>query len=160
MKKYITLFFLVAIVGLVSGQNATVAKQKEPFAKDSIKNNKVIEAGQEVALDTIPVKLEKLKLYKKSVIATYYAEKFNGRKTASGKRFSNSGYTAAHKKLPFGTKVKVTNEVNGHSVILEINDRGPFVRSREIDLTKRAFMELAHNKGSGMIKVTIEILEP
>jgi rare lipoprotein A len=92
-------------------------------------------------------------------LASYYANKFNGRKTASGKRFSNSAYTAAHKKLPFGTTVKVTNEANGNFVIVEITDRGPFVRSKEIDLSKRAFMDIAQNKNSGVVKVTIEIME-
>jgi rare lipoprotein A len=64
-----------------------------------------------------------------------------------------------HKKLPFGTKVKVTNEANGKSVIVEVTDRGPFVRSREIDLSKRAFMEIAKNKSAGTMLVTIEVLQ-
>ena len=98
-------------------------------------------------------------MYKKSAHASYYADKFNGRRTTSGKKFSNNGYTAAHKKLPFGTRVKVTNEANGKSVIVEITDRGPFVRSKEIDLTRRAFMELAENKRSGMLRVKMEIIE-
>ena len=112
-----------------------------------------------MAADTIPSKPLQLKAFKKSVIASYYADKFNGRRTTSGKKFSNNGYTAAHKKLPFGTNVKVTNEANGKSVIVEITDRGPFVRSKEIDLTRRAFMELADNKRSGMLRVKMEIVE-
>ena len=98
-------------------------------------------------------------MLKKNAHASYYHNKFNGRRTASGKTFDNNKYTAAHKKLPFGTKIKVTNEANGKSVIVEVIDRGPFVRSREIDLTKRAFMEIAQNKGSGQMMVTIEVLE-
>jgi rare lipoprotein A len=99
----------------------------------------------------------KWKAFKKSANASYYADKFNGKRTTSGKKFSNSGYTAAHKKLPFGTKIKVTNEANGKSVVVEITDRGPFVRSKEIDLTKRAFMEIAQSKSSGQMKVTLEV---
>ena len=72
---------------------------------------------------------------------------------------NNKNISAAHKKLPFDTKLKVTNEANGKSVIVEVTDRGPFVRSKEIDLTKRAFMELADNKRSGMLRVKIEIIE-
>lgn len=98
-------------------------------------------------------------MYKKEAHASYYADKFNGRKTSSGKRFDNNKYTAAHKKLPFGTRVKVTNEANGKSVIVEVIDRGPFVRSREIDLSKRAFMEIAKNKSAGIMLVTIEVLQ-
>ncbi|MNR54391.1 rare lipoprotein A [compost metagenome] len=55
--------------------------------------------------------------------------------------------------------MKITNEANGKSVVVEVIDRGPFVRTREIDLTRRAFMEIAQNKASGQMKVTIEILE-
>ena len=98
------------------------------------------------------------KFYKKDAHASYYADKFNGKRTASGKRFDNSKYTAAHKKFPFGTKLRITNEKNGKSIIVEVIDRGPFVRSREIDLTKKAFMEIATNKGSGAMLVKIEVL--
>ncbi|WP_395633273.1 septal ring lytic transglycosylase RlpA family protein [Flavobacterium sp.] len=101
----------------------------------------------------------KLKVYKKNAHASYYHHKFNGRRTASGKRFDNNKYTAAHKKLPFGTLVKVTNEANGKSVIVEITDRGPFSKVREIDLTKRAFMDIVSNKNSGSVIVKIEVIE-
>jgi len=101
----------------------------------------------------------KLKVYKKSAHASYYHDRFNGRKTASGARFSNNKYTAAHKKLPFGTKVKVTNEANGKFVIVEITDRGPFVKTREIDLSKRAFMDITKSKGAGAMTVTIETIQ-
>ncbi len=99
------------------------------------------------------------KMYKKNAHASYYADKFNGRKTASGEKFHNSNYTAAHKKLPFGTKVKVTNIANEKSVIVEINDRGPFTPGREIDLTKKAFMEIADNKNHGSLRVSLEIIK-
>ncbi|MEO6178050.1 MAG: septal ring lytic transglycosylase RlpA family protein [Flavobacterium circumlabens] len=100
----------------------------------------------------------KLKLYKKTAHASYYADRFNGKKTADGSRFNNSKYTAAHKKLPFGTRVKVTNEANGKFVIVKITDRGPFVKTREIDLSKRAFMDITKSKGAGAMKVTIEVI--
>jgi rare lipoprotein A len=61
--------------------------------------------------------------------------------------------------LPFGTKLKVTNEANGKSLIVEVTDRGPFSKGRELDLTKRAFMDIASNKNSGVIIVKIEIVE-
>lgn len=99
------------------------------------------------------------KMYKKNAHASYYADKFNGRKTANGEKFSNSKLTAAHRKLPFGTKAKVTNKANGKSVIVEINDRGPWVPGRDIDLSKKAFMEIADNKNHGALKVSIEIIK-
>lgn len=159
MKKLITLFFLFAVVGLISSQTVAAIKQKAPVSKDTIKKNKTELAEQEIVSDTNIVEKGKYKFYKKNAHASYYADKFTGKRTTSGRKFDNNKYTAAHKKFPFGTKVKITNEANGKSVVVEVIDRGPFVRSREIDLTKRAFMEIAQNKGSGQMKVTIEVLE-
>lgn len=96
-------------------------------------------------------------VYDKKAVACYYADKFNGRKTASGEKFSNSKYTAAHKKLPFGTKVKVTNIVNSKSVVVTVNDRGPYSSGKDIDLTKKAFLEITDNKNHGTLKVILEI---
>ena len=79
-----------------------------------------------LAIDSLKLFDLKLKFLKKNAHASYYANKFNGRRTASGKSFNNNGYTAAHKKLPFGTKVKVTNETNGKSVIVEISNNPEF----------------------------------
>jgi rare lipoprotein A len=97
-----------------------------------------------------------LKLIKKNAHTSYYADKFTGRRTASGRRFNNNQYTAAHRKLPFGTKIRVTNESNKKSVIVEVTDRGPFIKGRDLDLTKKAFMEIASARYGGSIKVTIE----
>ena len=113
-----------------------------------------------VVTDTLkPKPVLKFKAYKAKVHASYYANKFNGKRTSSGVRFNNDKYTAAHRKLPFGTKLRITNEENGKSVIVEVIDRGPFSRGREIDLTKRAFMEIVSNKNSGSAIVKIEIIE-
>ncbi|OAQ40869.1 hypothetical protein A5893_06225 [Pedobacter psychrophilus] len=87
--------------------------------------------------------------------ASFYADKFNGRKTASGEKFRNSKLTAAHKTLPFGTKVKVTNLRNGKSVKVKINDRGPFVAGRIIDLSKKAAHKINMDKeGIGNVKIS------
>jgi len=101
----------------------------------------------------------KFKPFKNKVHASYYADRFNGKRTASGKKFDNKKYTAAHRKLPFGTKLRITNEVNGKCVIVEVTDRGPFSKGREIDISKKAFMDIAHNKGSGGLNVTIEVVK-
>jgi rare lipoprotein A len=74
--------------------------------------------------------------------ASYYAAKFDGRRTASGERFDNDAMTAAHRSLPFGSKVRVTNTANGRSVVVRINDRGPFTRGRMIDVSRAAAEEL------------------
>lgn len=90
--------------------------------------------------------------------ASFYGEKHQFRRTASGVLFDQNLKTAAHKKLPFGSQVKVTNVQNGKSVVVEINDRGPFVRGRVIDLSKSAFARIA-NTAEGVIPVHIEVLD-
>jgi len=90
--------------------------------------------------------------------ASFYSNKFRNRRTASGERFKQSKLTAAHRKLPFGTKVKVTNIKNGKSVIVRINDRGPFIRGRVIDLSRSAFKKIGHTR-SGVIRVKLEIVK-
>jgi rare lipoprotein A len=90
--------------------------------------------------------------------ASYYGEEFHGRKTASGEIFNKWNYTCAHKKLPFNTKVKVTNLKNKKSVIVRVNDRGPFVAGRIIDLSYAAAKKIGMVK-DGVVKVKIEALK-
>lgn len=90
--------------------------------------------------------------------ASYYADKFEGRLTASGVKYKHSKLTAAHKLLPFGTKVKVTNISNNKTVIVEINDRGPFVTGRIIDLSKSAAEKLDFIH-VGITEVSIEVVD-
>ncbi|GAB3016608.1 septal ring lytic transglycosylase RlpA family protein [Niabella terrae] len=87
--------------------------------------------------------------------ASYYADMFQGRKTASGEVFRQGKRTAAHKTLPFGTKVKVTNLANGKKVKVVINDRGPFVEGRIIDLSRKAARKLDMLR-AGVTEVTIK----
>ena len=91
-------------------------------------------------------------------MASFYASKFQNRKTASGELFDNSSMTAAHKSLPFGTEVIVKNLNNGKSVKVKINDRGPFVKGRIIDLTRKAFSRIA-NLDKGVTKVEIRVVK-
>lgn len=141
-------------------KSTKVTEPKEKAVPVKVDSTKVSLNEVLPQLDSIDILDLKLKLHKKGAHASYYHNKFNGRRTASGKKFDNNGYTAAHKKLPFGTKVKVTNEANGKFVIVEITDRGPFSKAREIDLSRKAFMDIASNKNSGMVIVTIEVIEP
>ena len=138
-----------------------VAKEQEKTAVTAkIDTSKIKVRNVLTEVDSLDLSLAKLKFLKKNAHASYYASKFHGRRTASGKKFDNNAYTAAHKKLPFGTKLKVTNEANGKFVIVEVTDRGPFSKAREIDLSKRAFMDITSNKNSGVVIVTIEEILP
>jgi len=89
--------------------------------------------------------------------ASYYADKYHGRTTASGEPFDQNAMTAAHKRLPFGTRVRVTNLDNGKSVIVRVNDRGPFIRGRVIDLSKAAFQRIANTR-VGVVDVKVEVI--
>jgi len=86
--------------------------------------------------------------------ASYYSDYYEGRVTANGEIFRHSKETAAHKSLPFGTRVEVTNLKNNRSVVVRINDRGPYVKGRIIDLTKTAAGEIGM-LGDGVAKVKI-----
>lgn len=90
-------------------------------------------------------------------IASWYGDKEHNRKTASGERFNKNAYTAAHRTLPFGTMVRVTNLNNGRDVVVKINDRGPFIRGRIIDLSYAAAKSVGLVK-SGVAKVKVDVL--
>lgn len=88
--------------------------------------------------------------------ASWYGQKFHGRRTASGERFNMHELTAAHRSLPFGTKVRVTNRQNGRSVVVRINDRGPFAGKRIIDLSRKAASQIGMiNKGTASVQLEI-----
>jgi rare lipoprotein A len=90
--------------------------------------------------------------------ASWYGPKFHGRQTANGEQFDMNQMTAAHRTLPFGTKVRVTNRSNGRSVVVRINDRGPFVRNRVIDLSRGAAQTVGMID-SGVAPVKLEVLD-
>ena len=166
MKKNILIVaFVLLVAALVSFSNGTksgfvrkaslydtVKKKDSLQLLDSIKKSDSIRVADSLAN-------LKTKLYKKNVEASHYSDKLNGRRTASGQVFSNKKYTAAHRSLKFGTKVKVTNLANNKSVIVTINDRGPHTRGREIDLAKRPFLDISHNNGRSPLRVSIAIVE-
>ncbi|MEE8273960.1 MAG: septal ring lytic transglycosylase RlpA family protein [Alphaproteobacteria bacterium] len=87
-------------------------------------------------------------------IASWYGGRFHGRRTASGEVYNKHAYTAAHRTLPFGTRVRVINLENGRSVVLTVNDRGPFVRGRIIDVSQRAARALGFMR-RGIVRVRV-----
>ncbi|MFC2151438.1 septal ring lytic transglycosylase RlpA family protein [Bacteroidota bacterium] len=95
--------------------------------------------------------------YNKTGIASFYADKFEGRQTANGEIYYHAKRTAAHRTLPFGSVVKVTNLENNKYVVVRINDRGPFVDNRIIDLSKSVAKELDFI-GKGLAKVRVELI--
>ncbi|MCR3957448.1 septal ring lytic transglycosylase RlpA family protein [Aeromonas veronii] len=95
--------------------------------------------------------------YSETGYASYYADRYHGKKTASGELYRNNLNSAAHMELPFGSMVRVTNLANGKSVVVKVNDRGAFKSGRIIDLSKSAFGSIA-NIRDGLIKVKVEVL--
>lgn len=86
-------------------------------------------------------------------LASYYDDSFHGRKTASGEKYDKNQLTAAHKTLPFGTKVKIKNPANGKSVTVVVNDRGPYIKGRVIELSKKAAQQI------DLVKVSVAPVE-
>lgn len=182
MKKHFSLILaglvtLTAVTGFSvitknneTDNNVTVVGKELAYAEVATTNNlskdssKINEKEAELKSELIKLNAElealenKVETVHEETKASYYHDKFNGRKTASGDVFSNKKYTAAHKTLPFGTKVRVTNLKNDEEVIVEINDRGPFARGRQLDLSKKAFMDLTHNRNHGTLNVKVEVL--
>lgn len=89
--------------------------------------------------------------------ASWYGGRWHGKLTANGERYNQNSFTAAHRHLPFGTRVRVTNLQNGKSCVVRINNRGPYVKGRVIDLSVAAAKELGFHR-QGTTKVSLEVL--
>ncbi|WP_073507709.1 septal ring lytic transglycosylase RlpA family protein [Streptobacillus notomytis] len=160
MKKILTIFLLTLTLLLV---NASENISGSHIENVEVKGEDIKELISELKEQSQPVEEENIRemveteIYQTG-IASYYGERWNGRKTANGEIFDTWKVSAAHKKLPFGTKVKVTNISNGKSVKVRINDRGPYIKGRVIDLSKAAFKEI-ENFEKGITKVKLEIVK-
>ena len=158
MKRVV--FLIMTIVMMTT---STMSNNYDPYAGVVVKAQAQVQVPvapvvtKEVTKEE-PVKETKVVVIEKAIEeaytanlsggASFYGEEWNGRRTANGEIFNTYELTAAHKSLPFGTKVKVVNKTTGKSVVVRINDRGPFVKGRTIDLSKKAFQSIASiNKG-------------
>jgi rare lipoprotein A len=92
-------------------------------------------------------------------LASHYGigDGYHGRTTANGERYNAYGHSTAHRSLPFGTRLRVTNQTNGKSVVVRVNDRGPFVAGRSLDLSYGAFTKIA-SPGSGVARVCYSLM--
>ncbi|MBN1604236.1 MAG: septal ring lytic transglycosylase RlpA family protein [Chitinispirillaceae bacterium] len=139
----------------------TSASEKEVKIETAFAPEMRIPAGPSIAPpdDIIreKIKTQDFSFYQKGQ-ASYYSDKLHGRKTASGERYNKKAMTAAHRKLPFNTVVKVTSTRTGKSVVVRINDRGPFTKGRIIDLSRAAAERVGMVK-SGVAHVIVEVQE-
>ncbi len=170
MKKLLTIFLALFTTMFTT---ISYAKNKGSSQSSNVKADIIKEIIQKTYIDDEVFKsLEELKkdqpnnvdtdvsrnfTHYQAGTASYYGEKWNGRRTSNGEVFNTNLLTAAHRSLPFGTIVRVTNQSNGKSVIVRINDRGPFKKGRVIDLSKAAF-ESIESINRGLTRVKLEII--
>lgn len=128
-KIIILILMFITAVGMISVKVSTASETNDAKEITLTKKNSV-------------KKLNVKFINKGKMVASWYGPKFHGRATATTETFNQMAYTAAHKTLPFGTMLRLTNPVNGKSVIVRINDRGPYISGRDIDLSKGAAMAL------------------
>ena len=141
---------LLPIMVLLSIQFLVVAEESD----GSVRTEEIQKENSENYLQKIwKYDLSSQYLFSASGTASHYAHRFHNRRTASGERFNMFDFTAAHRRLPFGTIIKVTNQANGNSVLLRINDRGPHIKKRIVDLSYAAAKEI---EGMGLPQVKIE----
>ena len=148
MKSLIIVFFTLVVGGLVG---FTVLK-----SDNNVENERIlIEEFVPVTVKENTVNTSAFKLIDRGTLkASWYGPKFHGKFTANGEVYDQMALTAAHKHLSFGTLLKITNPKNGKSVIVRINDRGPYIEGRELDLSKGAAIELGIlAKGVARVKI-------
>ena len=143
------------LMALFLSPTAGASPSSKEFVIEAIQANEEITEIQEAAA-VRPLPASKL-IEVVQGAASWYGPGFYGRTTANGERFSKGTLTAAHRTLPFGTKVRVTNLSNGRSVVVRINDRGPFKYHRVIDLAHGAASQLQMMQ-AGEVPVKLEIL--
>jgi rare lipoprotein A len=133
IHKILILFALISVVGFTLNSNES-------------KKSEVLLVKEELALlnsAEVSSQIELLEYVDRGkMLASWYGPRFHGRKTANGEVFDELAYTAAHKKFRFGTLLRLTNPNNERSIIVRINDRGPYIRGRELDLSRAAATEL------------------
>ena len=143
------------LMALFLGPSVGASPSSEEFVIEAIQENEEITRIQEAAA-VRPLPASKL-IEVVQGAASWYGPGFYGRTTANGEHFRKGTLTAAHRTLPFGTKVRVTNLSNGRSVVVRINDRGPFKYHRVIDLAHGAASQLQMMQ-AGEVPVQLEIL--
>jgi rare lipoprotein A len=148
LKSLIIMFFTLSIGALVG---FTVLKGEKNVENERI----LIEEFVPVTVKENTVNTSAVKFIDRGTLkASWYGPKFHGKITANGEVYDQMALTAAHKNLSFGTLLKITNPKNGKSVIVRINDRGPYIEGRELDLSKGAAIELGMlEKGVARVKV-------
>jgi rare lipoprotein A (peptidoglycan hydrolase) len=160
----ITLFIFVGLSGTVASQNKDADEEAQKIAekvKRKVAVSEKAEGRQDLVKDKVTVQQgdDGKPIVEQVGEASFYGSGFHGKKTATGETFDQNQKTAAHPTLPLGTEATVTNLDTGASVDVKINDRGPYVKGRDIDVSKAAAKELGMTK-EGLAPVKIEAKVP
>lgn len=140
-----------AVFLILTGISASLINLGDTSAFENNSAKVVISKDAEPVVE--PISFEEIGIMK----ASWYGPRFHGKQTANGESYNQMALTAAHKTLPFGTLLRVTNLKNGESVIVRINDRGPYIEGRDLDLSKGTAQSLGMIK-RGVVKVKVERL--
>ena len=147
LRSLIKILFVLILIALV-GFTLVISEDK---------TNELLPTNESVSVEkeTINADRSLVQYLDKGIMkASWYGPGFNGRRTANGEIYDQMSFTAAHKSLKFGTLLKITNQKNNKSVVVRINDRGPYIQGRDLDLSKAAALELGYvRKGVTKIKV-------
>ena len=160
----ITFLIFLAFSGRVSSDDEDSIQKAKKIAekvKRKAELSEKAEGRQDLVKDKVTVKKDDKgqPIVEQVGEASFYGAGFHGKKTATGEKFNQNEKTAAHPTLPLGTKATVTNLENGRSVDVKINDRGPYVKGRDIDLSKSAAKELGMTKdGVAPVKIEAEVV--
>ena len=147
MRSFAKILFVLVLVALVG---FTLVVNEDKITEPIVAENVVSVEEEIISADRSLVEF----VDKGSMKASWYGPGFHGRKTANGEVYDQMSFTAAHKSLKFGTLLKITNLKNNKSVVIRINDRGPYIHGRDLDLSKAAALELGMvRKGVAKIKV-------
>ncbi len=145
----IKLLLLVLMILSVTGLTSLPSKSEITNKNMTVFENPIEEVTS--ISQNVNIKYDDMGIMK----ASWYGPRFHGRLTANGEIYDQMGYTAAHKSLPFGTLLRLTNPKNNKSIVVRINDRGPYIPGRKIDLSKKVAIELdTYNKG--VVKLRVE----
>jgi rare lipoprotein A len=152
-------FYSLALLGIpasIATTGRVPAKEQRPSAhvQPRLEVSTAVEPNPFAVEDATPKVLRTVQFG----LASWYGPHFQGRRTASGRRFDMRKLTAAHRSLPLGSKVRVTNLENGRSVEVTIDDRGPYVRRRLIDLSKAAARKLGITRKEGLALVRLDLV--
>lgn len=148
--KLLTRISIVGILALLVG--FTIIKTEVSETAQPVMNNNTV-TEEESLVETSAISY----IDKGYMTASWYGPRFHGRKTANGEIYDQTAFTAAHKGLKFGTLLKITNPKNDQFVIVRVNDRGPYIGGRQLDLSKAAAQQLGMMK-RGVIKVKVDQL--